>query len=69
VESTNFENMQKIEETNQFEEKVHSEKSLKQKKFFHLGPKNNWKKSLNKETINKINSNCFEELKTLKYEI
>ena len=37
--------------------------------FFYLGPKNNWKKILDKETINIINKNCLEELKDLNYEI
>ena len=69
ITSTTFENMQKIEESNQFEEKVHSEKTLKPKKFFHLGPKNNWRDTLDKEIIEKINVNFLNELKNLKYEL
>ena len=68
VETTSFESMQKIEELGQFEEKVHSEKTLKQKKFFHLGPHNNWKKVLDNQIIDKININYKEQLKNLEYE-
>ncbi len=68
IKSTNFESMQKIEELGQFEEKVYSEKTYKQKKFFHLGPKNDWKKILDKKIIEKINVSYLEELKNLKYD-
>ena len=68
IETTSFEKMQDVEKLGHFEEKVYSEKTLKKKKFFYLGPNNNWKKVLDKEIINKINEIYKEQLKNLEYE-
>ncbi len=67
IATTNFKNMQKIEREGNFRENVHSEKTLEQKKFFHLGPKNDWKKLVDKEIIEKINNNCKDEMLNLNY--
>ena len=53
----------------QFDEKMRSEKTNELKEFFFLGPENNWKKLLDKNTIKNINKNFSEELKDLNYEI
>ena len=68
IKTTSFKNMQNVEKLGHFEEKVYSEKTLKKKKFFYLGPNNNWKKVLDKEIINKINEIYKEQLKNLEYE-
>ncbi len=67
--TTNFDNMKKLEEDGYFDEKLIPKGESKAKQFFYLGPQNNWKKMLNKETVNIINKNCMEELKELKYEV
>ena len=69
IRTTNFKNMQKIESNGNFKENVYSETTLEPKKFFLLGPKNDWKKILNKKIINKIKLNYSKELKNLNYEI
>ena len=69
INTTNFKNMQKIEDAGEFKENVYSEKTLKLRKFFHLGPNNDWKKILDNGIINKINKDCIEELKKLNYEL
>ena len=69
IKTTNFKNMQKIEDAGEFKENVYSEKTLKLRKFFHLGPNNDWKKILDNGIINKINKDCIEELKKLNYEL
>ena len=69
ISTTNFESMKKVEKDGQFDEKMRSEKTDKYKDFFFLGPKNDWKKLLDKNTIKSINENFSEELKDLNYEI
>ncbi len=67
--TTDFESMKKVEKNGQFDEKMRSEKTNELKEFFFLGPENNWKKLLDKNTIKNINKNFSEELKDLNYEI
>ena len=69
IETTNFKNMQKIEKEGNFVENVHSQKTFEQKKFFHLGPKNDWKKLLDKKIIEEINNNFKKEILSLNYKI
>ncbi len=69
ISTTNFESMKKVEKDGQFDEKMRSEKTDKYKDFFFLGPKNDWKKLLDKNTIKSINENFSEELKDLNYEV
>lgn len=68
LKSTSFEVLKKNEEKNGFSEAVvsHQDKS-KKVSFFHLGPKNNWKKILDSKLKGKIESIYEKELKDLKY--
>ena len=45
VNTTSFENLKKIEESNGFSESIISREEKKKIPFFHLGPKNNWQKN------------------------
>ena len=40
---------------------------MKKKTFFNLGPENNWKKILKKESIDKIENEFNKEMKELGY--
>jgi hypothetical protein len=66
--STSFENLKKNEVENGFSESV-TTKADKNKKisFFHLGPKNDWKKFLNRELKIKIEKTFEKDLKELSY--
>ena len=61
--------MKKVEKDGLFDEQMRSEKTNELKKFFFLGPENNWKNILDENTIKSINENFIEELKELNYEI
>jgi len=67
VKSTNFENMKKMEINNGFLESVLSKNDPKKIPFFHLGPKNDWKKIFDKDFIEKLNSIFEKNLKELNY--
>ena len=69
VDSTNFKNLQKIENLGKFGENVYSLKDNKKIKFFYQGPENDWKKNLDKNMINKMNEYYYKDLKFFKYEI
>ena len=69
IESTNFKNLQIIENKGQFSENVYSLKDKRKIKFFYLGPDNDWRKQLDKELINKMNKYYEGDLKKLGYEI
>ena len=69
IQSTTFEKLQNLENTGKFSENVYSTKNKKKIKFFHLGPKNNWKDLLNKDLIKKMNTYYKEDLKKFSYEI
>ena len=58
--------MQKIEKKKGFVEAV-SDKNGKDVKFFNLGPKNDWKKILNKEIAIKIEKLFEKEMRELNY--
>jgi hypothetical protein len=66
IDNTTFENFSEQESKGKFNENVRSDLG-EEKKFFYLGPKNNWKKHLTKETIIKITSAFEKEMKELKY--
>ena len=66
VESS-FENLQKLEDKNGFIESIKDPENKKRKKFFNLGPRNNWKKSLDQEFVNKIENSFNDEMKELGY--
>ena len=60
VNTTSFENLKKIEESNGFSESIISRDDKKKIPFFHLGPKNNWPKNFDKEFVEKLN-NIFKK--------
>ena len=69
IKTTNFDSMKKVEKDGLFDEQMRSEKTNELKKFFFLGPENNWKNILDENTIKSINENFIDELKELNYEI
>ena len=60
VNSTSFENLKKIEETNGFSESIVSREQEKKIPFFHLGPKNKWQNNFDTRFVKKLN-NVFEK--------
>ncbi len=67
IDSTSFESMQKLERKKGFNESSINEKTGEKIAFFNLGPKNDWKKSLDLEVINKIEKAFKKEMKELGY--
>ena len=55
-----------MEETYGFNESAEDRRGSK-KKFFNLGPKNDWKKILDKKVSDEINLKFETEMKELKY--
>ena len=51
IQSTSFNKMKKIEQSKGFDESVLSKNQSKKIPFFHLGPKNDWKKIFNEDFI------------------
>ena len=51
IQSTSFNKMKKIEQSKGFNESVLSKNHSKKIPFFHLGPKNDWKKIFNEDFI------------------
>ena len=66
LETTSFKNLQDMEKQGKFIENIITQNSNK-KKFFHLGPDNEWRESLNKNIIEKIENNFNDEMKELGY--
>ena len=66
IEKCNFDNLQKIENEIGFVEASIDTNGSK-KKFFYLGPQNDWKKFLDKETLIGIESSFEKEMKELGY--
>ena len=69
IETTNFKNLQNIENQGKFGENVYSLKDNRKIKFFYQGPKNDWKKNLNETKIKKMNEYYKKDLNFFKYEI
>ncbi len=69
IETTNFKNLQNIENQGKFGENVYSLKDNRKIKFFYQGPKNDWKKNLNETMIKKMNEYYKKDLNFFKYEI
>ena len=67
INTNNFNNLQKIENTEGFEESVKDNKTGKTKAFFNLGPRNNWQKLLPADIKEKIEFNFKNEMKELNY--
>ena len=66
INTTSFEYMQNLEDKGYFSENARGHDKDKVK-FFNLGPKNDWKKLLNNEIIEKINLKFNKEMKELGY--
>ena len=69
IETTNFKSLQDIENQGKFGENVYSLKDNRKIKFFYQGPKNDWKKNLDKSMIKKMNEYYQKDLKFFRYEI
>ena len=67
VNTTSFENLKKIEESNGFSESIISREEKKKIPFFHLVPKNNWQKNFDKKFVEKLNNIFRENLIELGY--
>ena len=67
VKSTSFENLKKIEESKGFSESINARKDNKKIPFFHLGPKNEWRKNFDEAYIKKINHIFEKNLSELNY--
>jgi len=67
IETTKFENLKKMENAGLFTENAFDKNNNKKVMFFHKGPENDWKKALDKDLQNKIESNFINEMKELKY--
>ena len=67
LESTSFENLSRMENSDGFHESITSPKTKKKIKFFNLGKKNNWNKLLDKKIVRKIESNFRNEMIELGY--
>ena len=55
IETTSFDKLKNIENQGNFSESVYSLKDKRKIKFFFLGPKNDWRKELDKSLIKKMN--------------
>ena len=67
IEESSFENLQKLEDEKGFIESVKIPENKKRKKFFNLGPRNNWKKNLDKKFVDEIENSFNNEMKELGY--
>ena len=66
IKTTNFNYLQNLEEKGGFDENAYDTNDTK-KKFFNLGPKNNWENNLNKKIKDEIESKFYIEMKELGY--
>jgi hypothetical protein len=67
IQSSTFDKLKYIEETDGFLESVLSKNHLRKIPFFHLGPKNDWKKVYDKNYQKKLNLKFYTNLKELDY--
>jgi len=67
VNSTSFDKLKREETIEGFSEAIISKQRDKKIPFFYLGPKNDWKKILNKKIQNQINEVFMKNLKELHY--
>ena len=67
IKSSTFDKLKNIEESDGFVESILSKNDSKRIPFFHLGPKNDWRKILNKDTKEKLENALKNELKELSY--
>ena len=67
IKSTSFEQMQKLEKNYGFFEAATQKKTGEKIKFFNLGKENNWKSTLDKLLVKKIENSFQNEMRELKY--
>ncbi len=67
INSSSFDKLKTMEETKGFIESVKNKKTGEKNKFFFLGPKNDWRKILDKKIVDEINSKFEPEMKELGY--
>ena len=67
IDESSFENLRKFEDKNGFIESIKDPENKKRKKFFNLGPRDNWKKSLDKKFVDEIENSFNDEMKELGY--
>ena len=67
IKSTEFENMKSLEERYSFPESMIDKVTGGRKKFFNLGPKNNWKRTLDSKNKILIEKNFEKEMNELGY--
>ncbi len=64
---SSFDKLQKMEEKKGFIESTENKLTGQKNKFFYLGPKNDWRKILDKEIADEISSRFEPEMKELRY--
>ena len=67
IKSTSFESMKNLEKEKSFSESQINQETGEKIPFFNLGPKNDWKKSLDFEIIKKLEKAFAKEMKELGY--
>ena len=67
IKSTEFEKMKDMETKVVFRESMIDKETGKKRPFFNLGPKNDWKKILDKNSIDKLNDHFKKNLIELSY--
>ncbi len=67
IQSSSFDKLKNIEETDGFLESVLSKNDSKKIPFFHLGPKNDWRKIFDENYQKKLNIKFNTNLKELNY--
>ena len=67
INTTFFDKLQDMEKKNGFSEAITSKKNNKKIPFFNMGPKNDWKKVLDKNLINRLNDHFEKNLIELSY--
>ena len=68
IESTNFENLKKLEEKGSFKENIYLEDKKIQPKFFYLGKNNKWEKILDEKIKKEMNEYYKDDLIKFNYE-
>ena len=68
IEESSFKNLSDLEDKNEFVESIKSSEN-KRKKFFNLGPKNNWKEMLDKKYVKEIENSFNSEMIELGYSL
>jgi len=67
IEASSFEKLEELEKKEGFTESMIDKKTGKRRKFFFLGPKNNWKNLLDEKIVFSIEKEFKKEMKELGY--